>query len=219
MEFDPNHRGNVAELKIAAAAAELDVPALRPMTEHERYDLVFEIGDRLLRIQCKYASRKDDVVVVRLRTNRRGPNGFIRTTYTAEEIDAVAAYCSDLDACYMLPIDVIAGRSQMLLRLKPPQNGQRASLNWAADYTLEGAVAQLGRAPVWHTGGRGFESHQLHSLDTDAEAVTSADATEVGAHEFATTSAGTCSAPRPARPSSSSAAASPTSSSVPPPSP
>jgi PD-(D/E)XK endonuclease len=182
MEFNPNQRGNVAELKIAAAAAELGVPVLRPMTEHERYDLVFEVEDRLLRIQCKSASRKDDVVIVRLRTNRRGPNGFIRTIYTADEIDAVAAYCADLDACYLLPIDVVAGRSQLMLRLKPPQNGQRAALNWAAEYEF-GAVAQLGRARRWQRRGRGFESHQLHSLDTPGEPVTGTE-TEVGAHEF-----------------------------------
>jgi prevent-host-death family protein len=39
-----------------------------------------------------------------------------------------------------------------------------------------GAVAQLGRAPVWHTGGRGFESPQLHSPDREPETV--------GAHIF-----------------------------------
>src|SRR4051812_3971194 len=28
----------------------------------------------------------------------------------------------------------------------------------------QGAVAQSGRAPAWHAGGRGFEAHQLHTL-------------------------------------------------------
>jgi prevent-host-death family protein len=65
----------------------------------------------------------------------------------------------------------------MHLRLMAPRNGQRASINWAAEYELDGAVAQLGRASVWHTEGRGFESHQLHSPNGNS-------AMEVGAHPF-----------------------------------
>lgn len=45
----------------------------------------------------------------------------------------------------------------------------------ASKYEL-GAVAQLEVAPRWQRGGRGFESHQLHSAP-GTESV-------VGAHEF-----------------------------------
>ncbi len=174
---DPNLKGNVAELKIAAEATRLGIDVLRPMTEHCRYDLVFEVDRRLHRIQCKWASRRGGVICVRAVTNRRGPNGFVRTLYTAEEIDAVAAYCADTDRCYLLPIAEIEGRSQIHLRLAPTKNAQRACLNWAADYELAGAVAQLEVAPAWHAGGRGFESHQLHSPEPRRE-------TTLGAHEF-----------------------------------
>lgn len=88
---DPNLKGNIAELKIAAEAARLGIPVLRPMTEHERYDLVFELGGRFARIQCKWAPSDGRVICIRMVTNRRGPNGFIRTSYTADEIDAIAA--------------------------------------------------------------------------------------------------------------------------------
>jgi hypothetical protein len=40
-------------------------------------------------------------------TNRRGPKGYIRTTYSPDEIDAIAAYCGDTDTCYLLPMSVI----------------------------------------------------------------------------------------------------------------
>lgn len=71
----------------------------------------------------------------------------------------------------------IAGRSAIQLRLAPPKNGQRASLRFATDHTL-GAVAQLERAPAWHAGGRGFESHQLHSASRNP------GLESVGAHEL-----------------------------------
>ena len=69
LDHDPNLKGNVAELKIAAEAARLGIPVLRPMTEHERYDLVFELGGGLQRIQCKSAPRRGHVVVVTFVTN------------------------------------------------------------------------------------------------------------------------------------------------------
>ena len=176
-DHDPNRKGNVAELKIAAEAARLGIPVLRPMTEHERYDLVFEAQGSFHRIQCKHAARQGDVVCVRLESNRRGPEGFIRRGYTAAEVDAIAAYCPELDRCYLIPIREVDGRKQMMLRLAPARNGQRACLNWAAEYELDGAVAQLGRAPAWHAGGRGFESHQLHSVEAREPVV-------IGAHEY-----------------------------------
>ena len=138
-----NIKGSVAELRIAAAATELGIPVLQPMTEHGRYDLVFEIGGRLLRIQCKWARVESDVVVVRLCNYRITTRGRKRTKYLAGEIDGVAAYCGDLDRVYLLPPELVVGRSQLHLRLGPPRNSQRAALHWATEYELHGAVAQL----------------------------------------------------------------------------
>lgn len=167
---DPNLKGNVAELKIAAEAARLGIPVLQPMTEHERYDLVFEIDGELKRIQCKSAPRKGEIVSVRFVTNRRGPNGFITTRYTAEEIDAVAAYCPELDECYYIPIAEIDGTTTFHLRLAPTLNGQRAALHFATDYRL-GAIAQLGE--------RSAGSRKVVGSNP-----TSSTRTEVGAHEY-----------------------------------
>ena len=143
-DHDPNLKGNVAELKIAAEAARLGVPVLRPMTEHERYDLVFELGEKFFRVQCKWACRKGDVIIVRGESSRRTADGFLRRPYTAEEVDALAAYCPEVDCCYLIPIAAMDGMRQLSLRVAPTKNGQRACLNWAADYELSGAIAQLG---------------------------------------------------------------------------
>jgi hypothetical protein len=40
----------------------------------------------------------------------------VQTTYSAAEIDAVAAYCPELDRCYLLPVALIAGRRAIYLR-------------------------------------------------------------------------------------------------------
>jgi prevent-host-death family protein len=141
-----NEKGGIAETAIAAAAAKLGLPVLRPIVEHGRYDLAFEIGRRILRVQCKWGAYDADegVVKVRLATSRLSPRGYVRASYTEEEIDLVAVYCGALDRCYLLPCSLIAGRRAIYLRLTSPKNRQRACINLAKDFEFPGAVAQLG---------------------------------------------------------------------------
>jgi prevent-host-death family protein len=141
---DPNHKGNVAELAIATEAARLGLSVLKPLTEHERYDLVLGTAGRLLRVQCKWASRQGDVITVRLKSSYHSPTrGYVTATYDDSEVDAIAVYCGDLARCYLLPISLVAGRGAVTLRLSPARNNQRAALNLAAEYEFSGAVAQL----------------------------------------------------------------------------
>jgi antitoxin (DNA-binding transcriptional repressor) of toxin-antitoxin stability system len=176
----PNVKGAVAELEIELAATRLGIPVLKPVAEHGRYDLGLEIGDRLFRVQCKWGRLINNGAVIRVNVggNRTTPAGYVRSVYSRAEVDLIAVYCGDIDRSYVLPIALVEGRHQVQLRLRPPANGQRAFVNLASDYEFEGAVAQLARAPVWHTGGRGFESPQLHSPPRNSEAVV------VGADEF-----------------------------------
>jgi prevent-host-death family protein len=144
MFVNSNHKGNVAELAIATEAARLGLSVLKPLTEHERYDLVLGVRGRLLKVQCKWASKRGDVILVRLSSSYHSPTrGYVKSTYAEDEVDAIAVYCADLEKCYLLPIGIFAGRSSVHLRIGPAQNNQRAALNWARDYEFPGAVAQL----------------------------------------------------------------------------
>ena len=112
--------------------------------------MIFEVGSRLVRVQCKWAPRHGDVIVVRCYSTRRSCDGLLRRLYSADEIDAFAAYCSDLDRCYFLPLETFGKRSAIQLRLAPARNNQKAGLNWAKDFEFaatlgrRGAIAQLG---------------------------------------------------------------------------
>ena len=140
-----NREGGIAETAILAGATKLGVPVLRPVVEHARYDLAFEIADRILRVQCKWAAPRDEGAVIRVNLTSAWctPTGNERRYYLEDEIDLVAAYCDELDRCYLLPSKLVAGRRSIDLRLKPPKNGQRACLNLAVDFELPGAIAQL----------------------------------------------------------------------------
>jgi prevent-host-death family protein len=176
----PNLKGAIAEAKIAAAAPELDIPVLRPMAEHGRYDLAFEVGDRILRVQCKWGGldKASGVIKVNLQSYRLTYSGYVRRCYTSDEIDCVAVYCGAVDRCYLLPSDLIAGRRAIYLRLTAARNSQRACINLASDYEFSGAVAQLGerrRGTPKATGSSPVSSIQASPRQLG---------TVVGAHQF-----------------------------------
>lgn len=176
---NPNHKGNVAELAIAKEAASLGLSVLVPLTEHERFDLALGIGGRLLRVQCKWANCQDNVIAVHLASSRRGPDGYIRRRYSASEVDAIGIYCGDLDRCFLVPVEVIAGQWAIQLRVAPARNGQRAALHFADEYDL-GAVAQLAERRHGMAEAEGSNP----SSSTNQDACSAPTSEEVGAHEF-----------------------------------
>jgi hypothetical protein len=65
----PSRKGAIAETAIALQAIKLGVDVYAPIAEGGRCDLIFACGPRLLRIQCKYANHKGEVLVVYCGTN------------------------------------------------------------------------------------------------------------------------------------------------------
>ena len=144
-----DQKGAIAEAAIALAAMKLGVDVYRPLGEGGRYDLILDVGSRLLRVQCKWAGRLDQVLVVRCYTFRRTRTGWKKTTYSAAEVDVIGAYCMELDRCFLIPIELVAARPTIQLRIAPTRNNQRRRINWADDFDFaakleeQGAIAQL----------------------------------------------------------------------------
>ena len=149
-ELSTDQKGAIAESAIVHAAIKLGIGVFRPLSDGERYDLILNLRPRLLRVQCKTAVLHGDVLAVPFYSSRRCADGFRKRMYTSEEVDAVAAYSSELDRCFLMPMSRFESRTYVQLRLAPSKNNQRARINWADDYEFEatlkrlGAVAQLG---------------------------------------------------------------------------
>jgi hypothetical protein len=146
-----DQKGNIAEVAIALAGRKLGIDVYWPLGEGGRYDLILDVGGSLNRVQCKWAPRQGEVVVVRCYSTRRNRDGLLRRIYVEGEIDAYAAYCEEIDRCFFLPYREFAGRTQVHLRLSGTNNNQKFGVNWADDFDFhgrlrrqEGAVAQLG---------------------------------------------------------------------------
>jgi hypothetical protein len=145
-----DQKGNVAEAAVVFAAVKLGIDVYRPVGEGGRCDLVLDIDGRLIRVQCKWASRRGETIVVRCYTSSRGREGLRRRIYEEGEVDAFAAYCEELDRCFFIPFELFGPRTEINLRLTPTRNNQEFGVNWASAYEFgatlgrPGAVAQLG---------------------------------------------------------------------------
>lgn len=145
-----DQKGAIAETAIALEAIKLGIEVYRPVAEGGRFDMILVVDGRLVRVQCKWATRYGEVVVVRCHSNRRARAGLVRRLYTPDEIDAFAAYCQELDRCFFMPIERFS-TYEIRLRLSRARNNQRKGVTWADDFDFaatlggnQGAVAQLG---------------------------------------------------------------------------
>ena len=143
MNLTTDQKGSLAEMAIATEATRFGIAVCKPLTDGHAYDLIFDVAGSLLRVQCKWARREGEVVnVLAIRSRRIAGGGIRRSTYTADEVDVVAAYCAELDRCFAVPIGLFGGSGGLYLRLSEPRNGQKAGLHFADEFPL-GAIAQL----------------------------------------------------------------------------
>ena len=82
-ELTTNQKGAIAEAAITKAAVELGIEVYRPAIEGGRFDMIFAFDDgSLLRIQCKWAARIKDVLLIRCYSCRRAIEGMRIRRYT-----------------------------------------------------------------------------------------------------------------------------------------
>ena len=137
-----NQKGLIAETAVIHECAKLSVPVLVPLDD-QRYDLALDLGTRFLRVQCKWAVVKGEVVEIRTRTCRRAREGLVHRRYEPGEIDAIAAYCDATASCYLLPDELSVDRATVCLRLAPTKNNQQERVRWARDFEFGATLRGL----------------------------------------------------------------------------
>ena len=149
-----NQKGAIAEAAITKAALELGYDVYRPAIEGGRYDLIFDTGDELQRVQCKWAPLNGEVVVIRSYSTRRTATGLKRNTYKPGEFDVLAAYCAILDRVYAVPYENVGGATHLQLRVSPARNNQRIGIRVAKDFEFGARLPQTSLGPIAQLGER-----------------------------------------------------------------
>ena len=120
--------------RILAAFVERGFEVLLPWGTNHRYDMVLEVGDRFLRIQCKTGRLKFGTVEFSARSVRSNTATTLMRTYVGE-IDYFAVYCPANRGVYVVPCDE-STRSNVVLRVEPATNNQNKRIRWATNYEL-----------------------------------------------------------------------------------
>jgi hypothetical protein len=139
-----NQKGTVAEAAVILECARLGIGVSRPLGD-ERYDLIFDLGEELVRVQCKWAATRGDVLVVPLYSARRTATGLQRSFYGNNEVDAFAAYSPHTGRCYYARMRDVSAMQALSLRFGPSKNNQAKHVRWASDYEFSATLgARLG---------------------------------------------------------------------------
>jgi hypothetical protein len=120
--------GQRTETAILAAFVERGFEVLLPWGTNHRYDMVLDLGERFLRVQCKTGRLKQGTVefnAVSVRSNTKQ----VRTRSYLGEIEYFAVYCPATRCIYMVPCDGTM-RGHTKLRLAPAANNQSKRIRW-----------------------------------------------------------------------------------------
>jgi hypothetical protein len=125
-------RGNAAEARILAEFVKRGFDVLVPFGSGQPYDLAVDLGESMLRVQCKTAWLKRGCLSFNCRStdHGRGPRPYDGLA------DLFGVYLPPRDSVYLVPLDAVAG-FQGRLRLEPTRNNQQRGVRFAADYEID----------------------------------------------------------------------------------
>jgi hypothetical protein len=132
--YHPVDVGQRTEAIVLAALVRRGYRVLTPFGTNHRYDLAIDLGDRVLRAQCKTGRLRGGAILFHARSIRSNTRGTYCRTYE-NEIDLFLVYCPQTDRVYSVPVEE-ATSTVGALRVAPTANGQAKRIRWAKDYEL-----------------------------------------------------------------------------------
>ena len=137
--MDTNQIGKITELEILSYVIKKGYSVSIPFGDKDRYDQIWDINGKLLRIQVKTCrSYQDDTAIIfNCRTTYSRNNGSKTHKYTANEIDYFATYWDN--QVYMIPVQECSDKK--ILRFSCKQN--QSSISWAKNYTFEEVIKKV----------------------------------------------------------------------------
>jgi hypothetical protein len=132
---DTKSVGDVSELRVACALAELGYAVSKPLGENQRYDLIADDGDRLQRVQVKTGRIRNGVIVFHCCSTHGHRRSAVKTRPYRGQIELLAVYCPQNQKVYILPEKELTATTAHL-RVLPTRNNMKKTIRWASDFEL-----------------------------------------------------------------------------------
>lgn len=128
-------KGNLVELQCIMKFMSMGFECSTPYGNQAKYDILVDIGDEILRIQCKKSRWMDDRKSISFQTCSQTTNTqkTIRHLYTSKDIDYFAT-CWE-DNVYLVPVEECS--TSKSLRIAPKEKDTPPNVNLAEDYLVE----------------------------------------------------------------------------------
>jgi hypothetical protein len=126
-------KGDVSELRVAAALIEAGYAVSKPFGENQRYDLVIDDGETLARVQVKTGRLRNGVVLFNC-SSAHAHRGRPSRPYRGE-VEYIAVYCPDTGKVYFVP-EAHFTNSYGSLRIVPTKNNVAKTVRWASAFEL-----------------------------------------------------------------------------------
>lgn len=134
--MDSKFKGNLTELEVLTYMTRLGYQVSIPFGDRERYDQIWDIHGKLLKVQVKTASWVDgDNTAIKFscRSSQRSHGKTKNTRYQVGEIDYFATFWDG--QCYLVPLEETS--NEKILRFALPKNGQVKGITFAETYKVE----------------------------------------------------------------------------------
>lgn len=128
---DTSRVGNITEAAVLSTLVDRGYDVLIPFGGGAGYDLAYDTGKKIVRVQAKTGRLTNGVV--KFNTASLGRNGQ-RTGY-AGRADEFGVYCRATGKVYLVPVDKCSANGGWL-RIDPTKNNQSSGIMWAADYEV-----------------------------------------------------------------------------------
>ena len=118
--------GILTELKVQCIISEMGIMVSIPYGDCARYDQIWDIDGKLLRVQVKSSCLlEDESGIIFPGKNNNGK-------YTSDQIDGIATFYDG--KCYYVPVDECT--NEIKLRFTLPKNSQVEHIKFAYDYEI-----------------------------------------------------------------------------------
>ena len=131
--------GNITELEVLTYVTKLGYQVSIPFGDRERYDQIWDINGKLLKVQVKTSHAIDNAIKFSCRSSHRKDGKCISQKYNSNEIDYFATFWNG--KCYLIPIAETS--NEKTLRFALPKNGQLKGISFAKDYEVEEVLSRI----------------------------------------------------------------------------